>query len=574
MESEDRELSRLADSVADGEKVDWEAEEEAHPHLGGRLRRLRDIESIASAHWTPLAETSDADEDGDTDSTETPIRPRPVPPPPPDRWGHLQIIRQIGQGGFGEVYLAKDARLDRDVALKLIRSSHVEDKARKEAFLGEARKLARVDHENVLKVHGADEHDGRVGLWTDMVEGMTLEQSLERDGAFHADEAIRYGIVLCSALAEVHAAGLVHRDVKTSNVMRRKGGKIVLMDFSSVVERKPTRASSAQSPLTGTPLYMAPEQFHGEDSGTSLDIYALGVLLYRLVTRRFPIEAESFSELAEKHKRGELLPLADARPDAPEGFVDVVEKALRPDPEKRYRSAGEMKQALRVAIGERPPIDDPHKPWWDLHKHKLAVAAGLLIVATILTIWLWPPPFEVQATLFRVGRDFEERLHPGGRVIPGDKLRLEIQGSRRVWVYVLDQDQKGRTVVLFPLPDLDLQNPLSPGEMHILPGSLDGSEHAWRVTAAGERETISVLASTHRLLDFERQIEIVRQARPGAPVQLPPVAHEELREIAGLAPVDTGGSSEGSIAEVMREIGIRGPTGIRTWIIDLESVDP
>ena len=438
-------------------------------------------------------------------STETVVPGAPAP----SHWGHLKIIEQIGQGGYGEVYRAHDSNLECEVALKLLRPDRDHHETDVKSFLDEARRLARVRHPNVLVVHGADRHDGRVGLWTDLLRGKTLEQSIEQQGPFGADEATLVGVDLCRALAAVHAAGLVHRDVKTSNVMREEGGRIVLMDFNSVTERPALHGRSESDSLSGTPLFMAPEVLRGEDSGTASDIYSLGVVLYRLVSGLYPVSAKSLSELREKHRRGESARLRDVRPDLPAAFVEVVERALGHEPDRRYSTVGEMERALRSSLGTVPQVYRPERvPWWRRPAFGISVAGSLLAAAigAVLIPGLWPGPFQVEAALYRLGQGTEERLLPGGRLAPGDRLFLEIEGSTEMHVYVLNEDEVGDPFVLFPLPLFDKKNPLPAGSVHRLPGSLAGTGKYWEVTSAGRRETFLVIASQDPLVEMEREI--------------------------------------------------------------------
>ena len=231
----------------------------------------------------------------------------------------------MGEGTFGEVFQARDLWLGHDVALKLLKAN-VTDRAR---MLHEARMLVRVRHLNVVTVHGADVHSGRLGFWMDFVEGATLHDAIRREGPRSAGEAFAWGQDLCRALAAVHAAGIVHRDVKAQNVMRRTSdGRLVLMDFGAGEILGKPRAGAA----AGTPLYLAPELLHGAVASRSSDIYALGVLLFFLVSRKFPVQATTWDELVAAHQRHERVRLEDVRPDMPAAFVDVVERALRTDP--------------------------------------------------------------------------------------------------------------------------------------------------------------------------------------------------------------------------------------------------
>ncbi len=270
----------------------------------------------------------------------------PSPHPPaggigsqtPFRWGHLRVLEPLGSGGFGEIYRAYEPKLDREVALKLKRVGRSTD----ESYVAEARRLARVRHQNVLTVHGVDEFEGRIGLWTELIDGRNLESALERNGPMSPREAAILGMDLCGALSAVHAAGLVHRDVKTSNVMRETGGRTVLMDFGTVTESE----SSEGSKLVGTPLVMAPELFRGEAPSHRSDLYSLGVLLYRVTTGEYPYSASSLGELEDLMDRGQIVPLRDRRPDLELEFIEVVERALDRNPDRRFQSAGEMERAL------------------------------------------------------------------------------------------------------------------------------------------------------------------------------------------------------------------------------------
>jgi predicted ATPase len=272
------------------------------------------------------------------------------------RWGHLLVLERVGQGGFGEVYRALDPQLDREVALKLVHldDAGLESSARR--FLAEARRLASVRHPNVVAVHGAAVHDGRAGIWTDFVRGRTLEDRLATDGPLGAVEAIFAGLDLCRALAAVHAAGAIHGDVKTTNVMREEGGRILLVDFGAARPRPAGRGDAPvarrRETLFGTPHFLAPELVAGEEPTPASDLYALGVVLYRLVSGRYPLPADTLGELLLAHERAAQVPLRDVRADLPAAFIQVVERALAPDPGQRFASGGAMERALLSALGE------------------------------------------------------------------------------------------------------------------------------------------------------------------------------------------------------------------------------
>ena len=273
----------------------------------------------------------------------------PTPPPPGSRslvsWGPFQIIQKVGQGGFGEVYQAFDTTLQREVALKLLRPRGLDTSEEAQEMLREARQMAKVRHPNVMAVHGVDTHDGRVGFWGDFVHGKTLSALLAANGPMSASETSHIGIDLAKAVGAVHAAGLLHRDIKASNAMREEGGRILLMDFGLSQEIKGEQAWS------GTPAYMAPELIAGKSATLSTDIYSLGALLFHLLTGKYPYSGETWEVVKAAQESGTRARLLDLRPDLPEAFASVVERAADPDPAKRYTSAGEMIGAIAGAIG-------------------------------------------------------------------------------------------------------------------------------------------------------------------------------------------------------------------------------
>ena len=352
-ERQDDALLRLAQSIADGRPVDWEAASLSDTTSGPRLTRLQILASIAHACGMP------AD----------------LPSLPGDslfRWGHLEIREKIGEGAFGDVFRGWDTTLEREVAVKFLRPDAADAAPH---VLQEARHLARVRHPGVVTVYGGEQLDGRVGIWMEHVRGRTLEELLQEQGPFAPTEAIQIGIDLCRALAAVHGAGLVHRDVKASNVVREDAGRIVLMDFGAGVD---TRSGSGEAPgLTGTPIYLAPEVLRGEPASARSDLYGVGVLLYRLVTGGYPMVGGSLEALRLAHDRGDVRPLSGARAGLPAPFVRVVERALASDPARRFASAEEMGAALVAAR------DAPRRA---ARRRRLAVAfAALAIVAAGLT---------------------------------------------------------------------------------------------------------------------------------------------------------------------------------------------
>jgi serine/threonine-protein kinase len=271
--------------------------------------------------------------------------------PEHESWGDFRLIERVGQGGFGVVYRAWDSRLEREIALKLLLPGSVSGDADYRSLLREARALASVQHSNVVHVYGIDRHDGRVGFWTDFVRGKTLSALVRAQGPFGYREAALIGLDVARALSAVHRAGILHRDIKAENVMREEGGRILLMDFG--LSTLPQR----QENISGTPNYMAPELFQGHPASAASDIYAVGVLLYYLVTGEHPVKmskrpfAEAVAAISERRT------LIDLRPDLPESFVRTVNAATEIDPARRIGSAGQLASALAESLGAMGSVE-------------------------------------------------------------------------------------------------------------------------------------------------------------------------------------------------------------------------
>jgi eukaryotic-like serine/threonine-protein kinase len=359
---------KVASAIAEGSDVDWDGVV-SKPAQANLVEQLRVIDRIAGIYRTPDSQPYE------TGPSETP-RSESIPgnassdtPTELGRWGDLVLIEEVGQGSFGTVYRAHDPQLDRPVAVKLLRSKFSADERLKTKLLHEARTQASVHHPNVVTVYGAGEHDGRVGLWMEFIRGLTLEGMLKSHGPFSAAEAGVVGYELCGALAAVHGVGLVHGDIKAQNVMREEGGRLILMDFGAGQKR--TDSGTSVRRAVGTPVYSAPELLSGAEASVASDIYSLGVLLYHLVTNDYPVKGDTVGDLVVAHARRAVTPLQDLRPHLPRTFVRVIERAIDPDPSKRFGSTGRMGAAFgqihrpRAREGAaprlRPARPSPHR---------------------------------------------------------------------------------------------------------------------------------------------------------------------------------------------------------------------
>src|SRR5262249_22218707 len=250
--------------------------------------------------------------------------------PPPAVWHGLELRELLGRGAFGDVFLTWDPKLQRDVALKLVPVAQPDVDA---LGLEEGRLLARVRHPNVVTVFGAEVSEGWAGLWMERIKGRTLAAIVNGAGPLGYNEAALVGIDVSHALAAVHAAGIIHCDIKPSNVMRDESGRTVLMDFG--IGR---RAGAAVAQTAGTPAFLAPGTPRGEPANARSDVYMVGALLFALTTGRSPAPG------AAPRPR-------DLRPDLPEPFLRAIERALEKDPALRWSSPDEMGAALTDAFG-------------------------------------------------------------------------------------------------------------------------------------------------------------------------------------------------------------------------------
>jgi len=360
-------LARAVDSVVDGTSdLDWglmhvELDDERDRELLQHIRMIAQISDVqreearkiddaslrASARaimrvLPPIA-PSLVEEDGEGVAGGSTTRSLDLDEIPVTRWGRYELLERIGRGTFGEVYHAIDPQLQREVAIKLLHVRHSPE-ASNQRMLQEARALASVRHPNVVIVHDAEQRDGRVGLCMEYIRGRTLAEILSEQGPFSAGEAVIVGQALCQALSAVHAANLVHRDIKAQNVMREERGRVVLMDFGAGEPVSDGRPKSTR--VIGTPSYLAPEVLEGEPATVRSDIYSLGILLFHLVTNDYPYRERTPAALIDAHRHGRVRRLRDLAPGLPSWFVQVIERAISLDPRARFATAGEFEAAL------------------------------------------------------------------------------------------------------------------------------------------------------------------------------------------------------------------------------------
>jgi tetratricopeptide (TPR) repeat protein/predicted Ser/Thr protein kinase len=266
---------------------------------------------------------------------------------PPMRFAHFSFnpLRDLlGEGPLSEVYRARDEKLGRTVALKILRP-HVDlDPEADKRFEREARHTSNLAHPNIATIYEYGEDSGRGYIAMEFLQGRTLDK-IVRDQQLGVEEALRIAVQLTSALALVHRAGMIHRDLKPANVMVQDDGTIKLLDFGIArANGEPTITQHGM--LVGTVLYMSPEQVRGDELDPRADIFSLGAMLYHALTGQLPFPGNSFPEVCMSILEGHPRPVGELRSGLPRELADFVMRCLDPDPAKRFQNAGEAHGAL------------------------------------------------------------------------------------------------------------------------------------------------------------------------------------------------------------------------------------
>ena len=344
---------------------------------------------------------------------------------------HYRIVSKIGAGGMGDVYLAEDTKLDRQVALKILPREVADDKDRMNRFVREAKSASALNHPNIITIYEIGESQGTHFIASEYIQGETLHTRL-RQIPLDLKTTLDIAIQVASALNAAHRAGIVHRDIKPENVMVRPDGLVKILDFGiaklSVKKADLTddEAATALKPqgtspgvIIGTANYMSPEQARGKEVGAQSDIFSFGIVLYEMVTGKRAFSGENALDVIGAILHKEPTPLNQLVPDLPHEIDRIINKSLRKDPDARYQTVGDLLTDLKDAKQElefqdklertvapqsespktktitspatdalRPPTSSAEFITQEVKKHKLGLMAGLLVLA-LLGVGLW-----------------------------------------------------------------------------------------------------------------------------------------------------------------------------------------
>jgi tetratricopeptide (TPR) repeat protein/predicted Ser/Thr protein kinase len=317
---------------------------------------------------------------------------------------HYRILEKLGEGGMGEVYLAEDMKLKRQVALKVLPSEMGEDPNRLERFQREAEAVAALDHPNIVTIYSVEEVDGTHFLTMSYIEGKSLGDVIPEKG-MELEKLFRFAVPLADALSAAHEKGITHRDLKPANIMITPEGRVKVLDFGLAKltedarppsEDEPTQALTREGLVVGTVPYMSPEQVQGDSVDHRTDIFSLGVLIYEMATGDRPFQGENSAQVVSSILRDDPPSVAERKADLPFHLSRIVKHCLEKDPKRRYQSALDLRNELEglqseVASGQLRPASSSTviaaQPIEKRPKWMIPAIAGIILLA-LLVGWL------------------------------------------------------------------------------------------------------------------------------------------------------------------------------------------
>ena len=363
--------------------------------------------------------------------------------------GPYEILSPLGAGGMGEVYKARDTRLDRTVAIKVLLAHVADDPDLRQRFEREAKTISSLNHPHICTLHDIGQQDGIDFLVMEYLEGETLAARLTK-GPLPTDQVLRYATEIADALDKAHRKGITHRDLKPGNVMITKAGT-KLLDFGLAklrdpktaglsVSQRPTGSASltGEGTILGTLQYMAPEQLEGREADARTDIFAFGAVLYEMATGRKAFEGKSQASLISAIMTSDPPTIVSLQPMSPPALDQIVKTCLAKDPDDRWQSAGDLGRQLKILQGGPQPgvavpvIARPQRVGWRRTMPFVATAAVASLVAgmAVWTVTRPDPPAPRPATRFAVALPSTDLLGISGLALSPDGRNLVYMATR------------------------------------------------------------------------------------------------------------------------------------------------
>jgi len=385
------------------------------------------------------------------------------------RLGHYEVIAPIGAGGMGEVYKARDTRLNRQVAVKVLPEHVSHDAERKQRFEREAQTIASLDHPNICVLYDVGHDAGTDFLVMEYLEGQTLADRLQK-GSLPLDEATEYATQIASALEKAHRKGVIHRDIKPANIMITAAG-IKVLDFGLAKLRAtesgieshsamPTQQHSVtvSGTILGTIQYMAPEQIEGDEITPRTDIFAFGAVLYEMVTGRKAFKGKSQASLMASILEHQPSPIAELQPSMPRALDHLIRTCMAKDPDQRWQTCADLGIQLRW-IGEHGEDKSESGRKSGIRNRVMIPVIGLLAVAIVITsglLILRPKPAPTPVVRFEIsltsGSPNQIAVSPDGRSLAA--ITGQNGAETSLWIRRLDQTEpqllKNTNGVSFP----------------------------------------------------------------------------------------------------------------------------
>ena len=322
-----------------------------------------------------------------------------------------EILETIGEGGMAIVFRALDHRLNRYVAVKIMREEMAKDEEFRRRFCAESHAVAMLSNPNIVSVYDVSHSDEREFIVMELISGITLKQYMDKKGALDWKEVVHFSKQITRAIAHAHERGIIHRDIKPQNIMLLRDGTLKVADFGIAALENEVYENNGQT--IGSIHYIAPEQARGLSPDARSDIYSLGVVMYEMLSGRLPYTGDTLAEIAVKHMNAKPEPLRDTFPSIPVELERITLKAMNSDLDERYQTAGELLEDLdaftRGAMNQEIPIENeevesvkPVLSYSELTKASYAIrrkkasrvsflsgSFGVLLLTVFLFVFLW-----------------------------------------------------------------------------------------------------------------------------------------------------------------------------------------